>query len=85
MNLEQLRSLKADQALDAGDVFALLFEAGAALNDEDRASAVSLEICVRLLDAQRRHQIPESCGDAVRLLAEECGFFPYLDGVPQLT
>lgn len=83
MKLGELRGIDANQILTADDVFDLLFEAGAALNDEDRASATSLEICVRLLDALRKQQIPKSCGESVRLLAEECGLFPYLDGVQQ--
>lgn len=83
MNLEQLREIKSDRFLDADDVFNLLFEAGSALNENDRASVISLEICIRLLDVLRKNQMPKSCEDAVRLLAEECGLFPYLNGVHQ--
>lgn len=77
--LDDLRAIKPDQHLTADTVFGAIFAAGSVLSEEDRESDTALEIAIRLLEARRNEQIPESCVGAVELLAEECGLYPYVE------
>lgn len=79
MMLERLRSLKETGSLTVDDVFEALFEAGAVLNDSDRASDKALEIVIRLLDAMRAGLVPDGCSEAIYYFAEECGLYPYVE------
>ncbi len=76
--LGNLRGLGPKDALTSDQVFDAIFEAASALNDSDREEEAALEIAIRLLEARRNGQIPDGCRDAVNLLAEECGLYPYI-------
>lgn len=77
--LDDLRAIQPDQNLTADAVFSAIFDAGSMLSDDDRESSVSLEIAIRLLEARRNSQVPINCAEAIDLLAEECGLYPYVD------
>lgn len=79
MSLQRLRAIEIEGPINAGEVFDLLFEAGSHLNDDDRASERTLEIVIRLLDAIKSGMAPADCSEAVQLLAEECGLYPYIE------
>ena len=49
------------------------------LSDDDRESDTALEIAIRLLEARRNEQVPPDCVEAIELLAEECGLYPYIE------
>jgi hypothetical protein len=78
-DLETLRRMTRDTSLTAGAVFDAIFSAGSVLSDDDRESDAALEIAIRLLEARRNGQVPEGCQDAIEMLAEECGLYPYVD------
>lgn len=79
MSFQKLKELRAGGTLDSGEVFDLLFQAGSSLNDSDRASDHALEIVIRLLDGLAIGAIPDGCSEAIKMLAQECGLFPYSD------
>lgn len=78
-SIERLRSLNASDFLTANDVFDAVFSAAGNLADGDREDGDALEISIRLLEARRNHQIPDGCIEAVEMLAEECGLYPYIE------
>lgn len=77
--LSDLRELPQDGALSADQIFDAIVAAGAALSEGDREDGDALEIAIRLLEARRNGQVPEGCRDAVEMLVEECGLYPYVD------
>lgn len=77
--LDDLRNIRANQQLTSESVFEAIFAAGSTLSDDDRESDTALEIAIRLLEARRNEQVPPDCVDAIELLAEECGLYPYID------
>ena len=71
------------EAIAAGNVSAeVLFECvecvGARVASHGRADQLSMEITIRLLDANSRGLLPEYAADIVMHLAELIGLFPYL-------
>jgi len=78
--LTQLRSLPKSEKLSSDQVFEAIFEAGSLLNDGDRGeNSDSLEVAIRLLDAIKNGQVPDSMIEVIEHLAEECGLYPYID------
>lgn len=77
--LDDLRVIDREQHLSADFVFEAIFAAGSILSDDDRESYIPLEIAIRLLEAKRNEQVPKNCIEAIELLAEECGLYPYID------
>jgi hypothetical protein len=77
--LADLRDIQPDQRLSAKTIFGAIFAAGSVLSDDDRESDTALEIAIRLLEARRNKQVPSDCLEAIELLAEECGLYPYID------
>ncbi len=77
--LTQLRSLPESSKLTSDDVFDAVFEAGSMLNDGQRENSDSLEIAIRLLDAVKNSQVPDSSIEVIDHLVEECGLYPYLN------
>lgn len=77
--LEDLRDIQPNQRLSANTIFGAIFAAGSVLSDDDRESDTALEIAIRLLEARRNEQVPSDCVEAIELLAEECGLYPYID------
>ena len=79
MSLEKLHAASSEVPLTSDEVFGLLVDAGSVLNGDDRASDQALEIVIRLLDGLRSGAVPSGCLEAVQMLAEECGLFPYVN------
>lgn len=77
--LDDLRAIRSDQHLSADMIFGAIFAAGSVLSDDDRESDTALEIAIRLLEARRNEQVPPDCVEAIELLAEECGLYPYVE------
>ena len=77
--LDNLRGIQPEQRLSADAVFSAIFDAGSMLSDYERESEESLEIAIRLLEARRNEQVPPDCSEAIDLLVEECGLYPYID------
>lgn len=77
--VERLRQLQPDETLDAGDIFDAIVDAGDSLADNNRENGAALEIAIRLLEARRNNQVPAGCLEAVEMLAEECGLYPYVN------
>lgn len=77
--LTHLRSLPESSKLTSDDVFDAVFEAGSMLNEAERENSDSLEIAIRLLDAVKNNQVPDSSIKVIDHLVEECGLYPYLD------
>jgi hypothetical protein len=77
--LAALRGVTKASALDASFIFNAIAEAGAGLLDSGEESEDALEIAIRLLEAKRYGQVPAPCVQAVDLLVEECGLYPYVD------
>lgn len=77
--LEDLRGIQPDQRLSAETIFGAIFTAGSVLSNDDRESDTALEIAIRLLEARRNEQVPPGCVEAIELLAEECGLYPYVE------
>jgi hypothetical protein len=73
-----LAPLLAQQPLNSSEVFTAIQTAGAHLSDSNRESELALEIAIRLLDARRAGHLPGGADEAVDLLAEECGLYPYI-------
>lgn len=77
--LDDLRSIRSGQRLSTDTIFGAIFDAGSVLSDDDREADAALEIAIRLLEARRNDQVPPDCADAIDLLAEECGLYPYVE------
>lgn len=77
--LEVLRTISPNQKLTSDNIFEALFEAGESLANGNREDPIAMEISIRLLEARRTKQMPDSCYEVVELLAEECGLYPYID------
>ena len=77
--LDQLRAIQPNESLSADTVFEAIFAAGSTFSEVDREDDIALEIAIRLLEARRTEQLPADCIEAVEMLAEECGLYPYVD------
>lgn len=77
--VERLRQLQPADILSAGEIFDAVADAGGSLVDDNRENGTALEIAIRLLEARRNHQVPAGCLNAVEMLAEECGLYPYVN------